>query len=267
MSRVHRGLVVLTLLAILGAPLAALHPLAAHLFDAGRPRLPAPLENAAAVAVFMLIGASILPLASLARIFARWVRGTTELRTLSESGNRRHTDDEIEFVLLPSPAVIFFTAGILRPRIYATTGAMNVLTPLAFRAGLLHERAHQRGRDVAWRAALAAIERAFSPVPAVRAAVRSLALDCEFAADRAALAAGARRVDLFDAMVATSRGVAASPAAGLAAEGLIPRLTVLADPSAPQPQPKLTALIVALAALALLPITVHTLFWLGAVCL
>ncbi len=267
MSRVHRTLVVATLLAILGAPLAALHPLASHLFDSDQPRLPAPVENAAAVAAFMLIGASILPLASLARIFTRWVRGSGEIHTLSESGNRRRTEDEIEFVLLSAPEVLFFTAGIVRPRIYATTGAVATLTPQAFRAGLLHERAHQRRRDVAWRAALAAIERAFSPIPAVHSAVRSLALDCEFAADRAALAAGARRADLFDAMVAASRGVTIGSAAGLATDGLMPRLTVLADPSATQPQPKLAALVAVLASLALVPLTVHALFWLGAVCL
>ncbi len=267
MTRAQRALVVATLLAIVGAPLAAFHPALPHLFDAGQPQIPSPLADAAVVAVFMLVGASLLPLAGLARISAKWVRGSSDLRTLSESGNRRHTEDEIEFVLLPAPEVIFFTAGILRPRIYATAGAVNSLTPDAFRAGLLHERAHQRRRDVAWRAALAAIERAFSPFPAVRAAVRSLALDCEFAADRAALAAGARRADLFDAMVATSRRVTPSPATGLAAEGLIPRLTALADPSAAQPQPKLTALIVALTALALVPVMVHALFWLGAVCL
>lgn len=266
MKRRHRALILLTLSVIVGAPAAALHPLGQHLFHSGEAAIPAPLEDAAAVAAAMLIGASIVPLLSLARIFVNWVRGSTELRRISQSGNRRQTEDGIEYVLLDAPQVVFFTAGIVRPRIFATTGAAECLAPGAFRAGLLHERAHQRGRDVAWRAALAAIERAFAPFSSVRQAVRSLSLDSEFAADRAALAAGARKADLFDAMVAATRGVTASPAVGLATSGTLQRLTVLADDSAVQPQPKMAALVFALGALGSLPVVVHAFVWLGAVC-
>jgi hypothetical protein len=262
----HRALILLTLGAIVGAPAAALHPLAKHLFDSGQAMLPAPLEDAAAVAVAMLIGASIVPLLSLARIFLTWLRGARELRSIAQLGSRRQTEDGIEYVLVDVPQVIFFTAGIIRPRIFATAGAAQCLSPGAFRAGLLHERAHQRSRDVAWRAALAAIERAFAPVSSVREAVRSLSLDAEFAADRAALAAGARKEDLFDAMVAAARGVTAAPAVGLATSGTIQRLSVLVDPSVAQPQPRINPLVVALVALGALPVVVHSFFWLGAVC-
>ncbi len=266
MNRRHRALILLSLGAIVAAPVAALHPLAQHLFDSGQATVPAPLENAAAVAVAMLIGASIVPLLSLARIFANWLRGWSDLRRIARSGNRRRTDDGIEYVLLDAPQVVFFTAGMVRPRIYATTGAAEYLAPGAFRAGLLHERAHQRSGDVAWRAALAAIERAFAPLSPVRAAVRSLSLDAEFAADRAALAAGARKAELFDAMAAAARGATANPTVGLATSGTLQRLTVLADPSAAQPQPAIGALVLTAAALGLLPVMVHAFFWLGTVC-
>jgi Zn-dependent protease with chaperone function len=267
-KRRHRALILLTLGAIVAAPAAALHPLGDHLFHSGHATIPAPLQDAAAVAVAMLIGASIVPLLSLARIFVNWLRGSTELRKISQSGSCRQTEDGIDYVLLDAPQVVFFTAGIVRPRIYATTGAAECLAPGAFRAGLLHERAHQRGRDVAWRAALAAIERAFGPFSPVREAVRSLSLDAEFAADREALAAGARKADLFDAMVAAARGITASPSGvvGLASSGTLQRLTMLADESAVQPQPKMAGLVFALAALGLLPLVVHAFFWLGAVC-
>lgn len=266
MTRTQRAIILLTIGAIIAGPAAALHPLGQHLFDSGHARVPGPMENAAAVAVAMLIGASILPLLSLARISVNWLRGSGELHRLSQSGNRRQTQDGIEYVLIDAPQVVFFTAGIIRPRIYVTTGAAQCLAAAAFHAGLLHERAHQRSRDVTWRAALAAIERAFGPFPSVRAAARSLSLSSEFAADRAALAAGARKEDLFDAMVAAARGVTATPAVGLATSGTLQRLTLLADPSAVQPQPRITGLVFALAGLGLLPLVVHAFFWLGAVC-
>ncbi len=266
MNRIQRVIILLTIGAIIAGPALALHPLTRHMFDSGHAHAPAPVEHAAAVAVAMLIGASILPLLGLSRILLNWLRGSGELRLLSRSGNLRQTDDGIEYALLDAPQVIFFTAGIIRPRIYATTGAAECLAPGAFRAGLLHERAHQRSRDVAWRAALAAIERAFTPFSSVRAAVGALSLSTEFAADRAALAAGARKEDLFDAMVAAARGLNARASVGLATTGTLQRLTVLADPSAGQARPKMKALVMASVSLASLPLVVHALFWFGAVC-
>lgn len=266
MNRRHRLIVLATLVATFGAPAAALHPLGEHLFDSGQPTIPAPLEEAAAVAVLMLIGASILPLLSLARIFVSWLQGSSELGRLHRSADRRQTADGIDYLLLDAPPVVFFTAGIIRPRIYATTGAAAGLSPGAFHAGLLHERAHQRNRDVAWRALLAAIERAFAPFSSVRESVRSLALECEFAADREALRGGARKADLFDAMVAAARGATESPAVGLAGSGTLQRLTVLADPLAVQPSSDVRALVAAIGALGTLPFVVHAFFWLGAVC-
>lgn len=266
MNRAQQMLVLLTLGAIVAGPAAALHPLGQHLLDSGHARIPAPFENAAAVAVAMLIGASIFPLLSMARITVNWFRGSGELRRLSQSGEREQTLDGLEYVLIEAPQVVFFTAGIIRSRIFATTGAAECLSPEAFRAGLLHERAHQRSRDVAWRAALAAIERAFGSFTSVREAVKSLTLSSEFAADRAALAAGARREDLFEAMVAAARGVTASPAVGLATSGTLQRLTVLADPSAVPPQANVNGLVLAVFGLASLPLVVHAFFWLGAVC-
>ncbi len=267
MNTSHRFLVVLTLAAIVGAPLAALHPVVQHLFDSGQSVVPVPFKDAAAIGVLMLVVVSVVPLVSLTRILANWLNGSVELRALWKSGDRKCTGDGFEYVLIDIPQVLFFTAGAIRPRIYASTGAVECLSTGAFRAGLLHERAHQLKRDVAWRAALAAIERAFSPIPTVRAAVRSLSLEAEFAADRAALAAGAAKRDLFDAMVATARGTTTAQAVGLATSGTLQRLTVLVDPSVEPPRPTIAGLLWALAALGLLPGVIHSLLWLGAVCL
>lgn len=262
----QRAIILLTMVAIVAGPAAALHPLGQHLFDTGQARIPVPMQNAAAVAVAMLIGASLLPLVAMARISVNWLWGSGELHRLSQWGSRRQTQDGIEYFLIDAPQVVFFTAGIIRPRIFVTTGAEHCLAPGAFHAGLLHERAHQLGRDVTWRAALAAIERAFGPFPSVRDAVRSLSLNSEFAADRAALAAGARKEDLFDAMVAAARGMTATPVVGLATSGTLQRLTLLADPSAVQPQPRIAGLVLVMAGLGLLPLVIHAFFWLGAVC-
>lgn len=71
-------------------------------------------------------------------------------------------------------------------------------------ASEMHERAHQRWHDVAWRFALAILDTAFQPLSWTRQAIDGLRLECEIAADRKALAAGAGREHLFDALVAAS---------------------------------------------------------------
>lgn len=266
MSRSSRVLVLLLLAGVIAAPLATLHPIAAHLSDAGESGLPHELRNIAVIALFVVLGASIVPVANMARVVLTWINQARTLRALRIASESRTDDDGMAYWLFAATQVHFFTAGLLRPRIYASSGASEQLDPLAFRAALLHEREHQRGHHVAWRLALAALETAFHPVRPARRIVNSLALECEFAADRAALAAGADRVHLFDAVVAANGSPPRPSSVALSGTGTLQRLEALTSTKQPgsiSPGP-LVWLVVGLSAL---PILAHTLFWLGAVCL
>lgn len=266
MSWPSRLLVLLAIAGVIGAPLLTLHPIATHLLEAGQKGLPHELRDAAVIALFMLFGASLVPLANLPRLGLAWVRQANVLRALRRQSEPRTTGDGIAFWLFASPGVQFFTAGVVRPRIYASVGSLEQLEPAAFHAALLHEREHQRSHHVGWRLALAFLETAFRPVAPVRRAVAALALECEFAADRAAVLAGAERKHLFEAVVAAAGSSSPSAAAGLTGTGTLQRLEALASSSEPA-NPARMPLVSLVAALSTLPLAAHGLLWLGAVCL
>jgi hypothetical protein len=259
-------LVLLAVGGVVGAPLLTLHAVGAHLIEAGENGLPHELRDAAVIALFMLFGASLVPLAHLPRLGLAWARQRSVVGSLRRESEPRITGDGVAFWLFDSPGVQFFTAGVVRPRIYASAGALEQLDPAAFRAAILHEREHQRGHHVGWRLALAALEAAFRPVAPVRRAVAALALECEFAADRAALAAGAERRHLFEAVVAAAGSASPSVAASLSGAGTLQRLEALASSTEPANPGKLP-LVWLVAGLSTLPLAAHGLVWVGAVCL
>lgn len=266
MKRSSRLLVLLAVAGVIGAPLLTLHAVATHLAGAGENGLPHELRDAAVIALFMFFGASLVPLAHLPRLGLAWARQSNVLRTLRRESEPRTTGDGIAFWLFASPGVQFFTAGVVRPRIYASVGSLERLEPAAFRAAILHEREHQRGHHVGWRLALAALEAAFWPVAPIRRAVAAVALECEFAADRAALAAGAERRHLFEAVVAAAGSSSPSVSASLTGTGTLQRLEALASSTEPGNPSKLP-LVWLVAGLAALPLAAHGLLWFGLVCL
>ena len=266
MTRSKGLLVILALAGIIAAPLATIHPLAGHLRDAGAAGLPHELRDVALIVLFLFVGGSLVPLAGVARVAVTWVRQANVLSGLRAASEPRTTGDGLAHYLFQAQGVHFFTAGFFRPRIYASTAAFEQLSTGAFRAAILHEREHQRRHHVRWRLALAALETAFRPFPPVRRAVGALALDCEFAADRAALDAGAEPRHLFDAVVAASRSLQPSSSIGLSGTGTLERLEALAT-SEHQPSGSGGALFWLVAALAGFPLLAHLAFWAGAVCL
>ncbi len=96
-----------------------------------------------------------------------------------------------------------FCAGLLRPRVYVSTGAIARLDAAALDAVLAHERHHARRRDPMRLACGRVLARALFFIPGLRELVdRSQAL-AEIGADEAALdAAPGRRSDLAAAMLA-----------------------------------------------------------------
>lgn len=266
MKRSSRLIVVLALAAAVTAPLATLHPIAMHLLHAGESGLSHELRDGALLALFVVFGASLAPLANMGKIVMTWTRQVSLLTALRASSEMVVEGDGVTYWFFPAQDVHFFTAGVVRPRIYASSGAREHLDDGAFRAAILHEQEHQRGHHVRWRFALAALEAAFRPVAPVRRAIGALALECEFAADRAALAAGAERGHLFDAVVAASRSPGAGYTVGLSGTGILQRLEALTSGTSER-RASVRPLAWLVAGLSGLPVVAHALFWFGAICL
>jgi len=90
--------------------------------------------------------------------------------------------------LLKSDQPLSFTAGVFRPRVYVTTGLLQVLSPAELAAVLAHEQAHVRRRD-GLSGGLLSLFYTLVPLPAGW----SLVQDWRRRAERACDAAAARR--------------------------------------------------------------------------
>jgi peptidase M48-like protein len=86
-----------------------------------------------------------------------------------------------------------FCAGLLRPRIYVSTGLLATLSPAQLRSVIAHERRHAIRRDPLRCALAGALCRALWFVPSVRAARWTQAAAADLAADAAAIAAAGVR--------------------------------------------------------------------------
>jgi Zn-dependent protease with chaperone function len=84
-----------------------------------------------------------------------------------------------------------FCAGLLRPRVYVTTGALARLDEQAFDAVLMHEREHARRRDPLRLATSRVIARSLFFLPAIRELRRGQKLLAEASADESAVIAAA----------------------------------------------------------------------------
>jgi Zn-dependent protease with chaperone function len=84
-----------------------------------------------------------------------------------------------------------FCAGLLRPRVYVTTGALARLDPPSLAAVLAHEREHARRRDPLRLAAGRVIARSLFFLPAVRELHHGQRMLTELTADESAVSAAA----------------------------------------------------------------------------
>ncbi len=241
------------------APLVTLHALATH--SAATPHDGASVwaRDPGLALILALATAAALPALGLALAVSEWIRAAGGLRRIRSAGERRSCR-EIEYWRFPATTVTMFVAGTLRPRIYASTAAEMTLPPEAFLAALLHERAHRQRGDVVLRHVLHAFERSFGRLPGVRAAADTLRLRSECRADGEAVAAGADRRGLFDAIVVASSG-SLGPAAPLSDGAVLPRLEVLAGSRQSLPGVGWKAPLAICLWLALPPVAAHVLVW------
>jgi bla regulator protein blaR1 len=95
-----------------------------------------------------------------------------------------------------------FCAGLLRPRVYVTSGALAILDELALGAVLMHERHHARRRDPLRLATSRVLARAMFFLPAVRELGRGQQALAEMSADESVIdAAPGNRSALARAML------------------------------------------------------------------
>jgi hypothetical protein len=109
-----------------------------------------------------------------------------------------------------------FCAGLWRPRVYITSGALARLDAPALSAVLVHERHHARRRDPLRLAASRVIARSLFFLPAVRDLRRGQLLLAEISADESAVTAAAGdRSALARAMLRFSEAPDASLSSGV----------------------------------------------------
>lgn len=256
MSRVTRLAIAALAAVLLLAPPVALHPVLTHLSAAGLSSLLFELSHPRLFVLLAIAALSILPALSFTFAIARAARGVPHLRALRKN-SRAVRLEEFQYRQLPSAEVVVFTAGVLRPVTFVSTGAEETLGREGLRAALLHEQAHQRRLDVLWRLLLHAIGRAFAFIPWTKAIVEAETLRTECAADDYAIRRGARRIDLFEAIVAASAAPTSPLAAGLNGPHLQLRLTRLVHPETPLPGRPIKSFAALAAAVALPTIMAH----------
>jgi hypothetical protein len=188
--------------------------------DGQRLRYPQLNPAGAVVLVLATIGLVVLVLA--ARSALRQLRIHRRLeRSLVAWPLGDQPSEEPDVWIVPDPRPRAFCAGLWRPRIYVTSGALDVLEPDELRAVVAHEACHRARRDPL-RFALAQVlgEAAFF-LPALRRLGERYRALAELAADEAAVrACGGDRAPLARALLALAGPLHGAPdgSAGLGIE-------------------------------------------------
>jgi Zn-dependent protease with chaperone function len=152
-------------------------------------------------------------------------------------------------VCLDSPAASAFCAGLLRPRVFVTSGMVAALAAEELEAVLVHEAEHARRRDPLRRLAGRAAADVLFWLPLVGWWSRRRLEDAELAADRAAIGRVGRS-PLARALRATA--IPAAAAVGARFDGAGPaRVSQLLGDPLPRRRPPLVACLLSLLGLIL----------------
>jgi hypothetical protein len=165
-------------------------------------RLSYPTANADAIVVVAL---AVLALIAVARGARRATREAIGSVRLQRRLGRVSRDERSGALVIGDARPLAFCAGLLRPRIYLSTGALTALDEHALRAVLDHERHHARRRDPLRLATGRVLEDALFFVPGLRELARRQQALAELSADEGAIrAAPANRSGLARAMLSFS---------------------------------------------------------------
>jgi Zn-dependent protease with chaperone function len=171
-------------------------------------RLSYPAANTGAIVVLAL---AVLGLAMSGATLYRFARELVRDRRFRETLRKRARRQLHGAWILEDDRPQAFCAGLLRPRVYVSTGALKLLDEHSLAAVLAHERHHARNRDPLRLACGRAFATGMLFVPPVRRLVQRQEALAEIGADDAARAEGIERADLASAMLSFSDASGADP--------------------------------------------------------
>jgi Zn-dependent protease with chaperone function len=177
----------------------------------GRPDLNLPAGLTLALALLGLVVVGLAAEAAVRELVAsrRFLRAVAARRPVLRG----------DFFVFDAPAVQAFCAGLRRPEVYVSTGALRTLSACELEAVLAHERHHRRSHDPLRIATGRVLTKALFLVPVVGQLHRRSCAIAELAADEAAIAAnrdGGR--SLASAMLVFAAGAHPEAAVGIAPE-------------------------------------------------
>ena len=147
-----------------------------------------PVANAAAVVLLALATLGLLVVTRGLLAAAREVAASRRFtRRLASEVSARAGDAFVIDDARPQA----FCAGLARPRVYVTSGAIAILDPAALEAVLAHEQHHARRRDPLRFASARVLARAMFFLPALRGLGHRLETLAELSADEGAVVAAA----------------------------------------------------------------------------
>jgi bla regulator protein blaR1 len=180
----------------------------AHAITIAGQRFSYPVANSAAIVVVVLAALGLaMSVAALLRL-GREVRGDRRFRQRLRRGAQRRLHGAW---VLEDDRPQAFCAGLLRPRVYVSNGALELLDEQALAAVLAHERHHARNRDPLRLACGRALVAGMLFVPPLRRLVQRQHALSEIGADDAARAEGVERSALAAAMLSFSEAAGAGP--------------------------------------------------------
>ena len=165
-------------------------------------RMSYPAANAGAIAVVVLAALGLAMVATASARLGRELRGDRRFRRVLDQRTPRRLHGAWIFEDDRAQA---FCAGLLRPRVYMSTGAIELLDEDALAAVLAHERHHASNRDPLRLACARAIAAGMPFLPSVRRLLQRQHALAEIGADEAAVhAEGVDRSALASAMLSFS---------------------------------------------------------------
>jgi hypothetical protein len=178
-----------------------------HVISVFGARLTYPAANAGAIVVTVLAGLGLLMAGTAAwRLVRELIADRSFRRALAASPSAPL--DGVWVITDERPQA--FCAGLLRPRVYFSTGALQLLDPPALAAVLAHERHHARCHDPLRLACGRVLAAGLFFLPAMRRLTQRHDALAEIGADEAAvLTAGVERSGLASAMLSFSQASSA----------------------------------------------------------
>lgn len=172
-----------------------------------------PVANLAAIVVLglALLGAVVVAI-TIASV-TRELRATRRLARRLATGDQRAVKDA---VVIDDERPQAFCVGLLKPRMYLTSGALSILDEETLEAVLLHERHHARRRDPLRLAASRVLKRALFFLPGLGELGRQRQTLAEINADESAIdAAPSNRSALARAMLSFTDSPAGGDSVGV----------------------------------------------------